>query len=104
VRNPHEGGEDFVGHCALATLGDLRYDAARLMLSEGEEQNGLLVAGELGELAIEADAAHQRGVKAVGAGVACWASGRGVVSDSAATEQGAFVLPVFEADASEGVV
>jgi hypothetical protein len=54
-------------------LGDLRNDAARLMLSEGEEQNSLLVAGELGELALEADAAHQRGVKAVGL---AWTVGR----------------------------
>ena len=39
------------------------------MLSEGEQQNGLGVGVELGEFALEVDAAHQRGVKAVGAGV-----------------------------------
>jgi hypothetical protein len=51
-----ECGGDFVGHCAFAASGDLRDYAVRLMFSEREEQNGLLAAGELGELALEVDA------------------------------------------------
>ena len=35
---------------------------------------------------------------------ACLASGRGGIAGSAAAERGALLLPVFEADAGEGVV
>jgi len=64
-----EAGGDFVGHRAFAASGDLRDHPVRLVFAEAEEQNGLLVAGELGEFALEVEAADEPGVKAVCAGV-----------------------------------
>ena len=60
-----EGGGDFVGDGAFAASGDLRKVAAGLAFAEGEEQDGLLVSGELGEFALEVDAADEDGVEPV---------------------------------------
>ena len=97
MRESRKGGGDLVGHRALAATCDLGCDGVGLMLSEGEEQNGLPVAGELGEFALEVDAAHQRGVVAIGSRVGGLSSGGFVVFYSAALEDGAFLLPVLEA-------
>lgn len=78
-----ESGGDFVADCALATSSDLRNDSVRLMFAEGQQQNGLAVGVQLRELALEVEAAHQRGVKSVGAGVNWPPTWRGVVSDPA---------------------
>lgn len=57
------------------------------------------VGVQLGELALEVDAADKGGVVAVGAAVGWWASWRFVVADTATVERGAFVLPLLDADA-----
>ena len=59
-------------------------NALGLALPKGEQENGLRVGVQLAKLALEVDAEHESGVKAVGAGVGGLASGRGVVADSAA--------------------
>ena len=62
------------------------------------------VGVELAKFAFEVDTANQCGVESGCVGTGWLASGRGVVAGSTAAERGALLLPVFEADAREGVV
>lgn len=95
------GGGDFVGESSLTAVCDLADHPLRLVRAVGEQRHGLLLGGELAELALEVDAAHQSCVKAVGVGFEWWATWGFEVGGFAVADRGAFGAPVFEADAGE---